>query len=358
MRKIIVIGGTHHNTLSIIRCLGRVGYSINLILIGKKSFVSKSKYINRIFIIAEESQIPQLLIKNYCNEENSPIIISCSDLVQNCIDCNYDNLKNHFVVFNCKKQGCLTYYMNKQIQDSAAESVGFLTPKSFVYDNDLEEAIYPCMLKPVESINGGKKVFICENKEQANQSISQFDIDTKIQVQQYIKKDYEIVILGMSTQHGIYIPGFIRKHRDYDGGTLYSETFSIDNLPIDVVDKCKKLVSGIGYEGLFGIELIVSNSRYYFIEINLRNDATTYALAIAGVNLPALYVNSYKTGGDSIPESKVKNIKAIVDFNDFKHRKDYNISLMTWLRQYISAECKYYFAIRDIKPFLYAPFKK
>lgn len=46
--NVLVIGGGHHNTLGVVRSLGREGYQIELILIDEKqrSFVSASKYVS------------------------------------------------------------------------------------------------------------------------------------------------------------------------------------------------------------------------------------------------------------------------------------------------------------------------
>ena len=117
------------------------------------------------------------------------------------------------------------------------------------------------------------------------------------------------------------------------------------------------MINEMKYEGLFGIELIVSKGDYYFIEINLRNDATTYALTVAGVNLPAIYVNSFESDSIEMEKAKVKEIKAIVDYNDLKHRKNNGISYWKWLSQYIHADCKYYWNMKDPLPFFIAPLK-
>ena len=48
MNKVIVIGGTHHNSLGVIRALGERGYEVefvNFCPVGK-DFVSKSKYVS------------------------------------------------------------------------------------------------------------------------------------------------------------------------------------------------------------------------------------------------------------------------------------------------------------------------
>ena len=53
MRRIIIIGASHHNTLSVVRCIGEAFGQIELVIVGcVKSFVSKSKYVkNATFLL-------------------------------------------------------------------------------------------------------------------------------------------------------------------------------------------------------------------------------------------------------------------------------------------------------------------
>lgn len=46
MKNIILIGVTHHNTLTMVRCLGKVGYGIDLYIYGdNNSYIRYSKYV-------------------------------------------------------------------------------------------------------------------------------------------------------------------------------------------------------------------------------------------------------------------------------------------------------------------------
>lgn len=357
MNKIIIIGVTHHNTLGMIRCVGSAGYRADLILIGHEgSFVTKSRYLDDVYCLNETAELLSFL-EHYRECLERPIIISCTDQVESLLDVNYETLKDRFIFFNSGKKGLTTYYMNKQVQTNLAKEVGISIPKSFEYKGSIEDAVYPCLLKPVQSINGGKQVVICQNEKDLEEGLATFSIGDVVLVQQYIQKEHEIVLLGLSVNSEITIPGYIQKHRDFNGGTLYSTVKPIDELDSSFINKCKAMIAKMNYEGLFGIELIYSKGQYYFIEINLRNDATTYALAIAGVNLPDLYVKAKIENKKLSNSYKVKKLQSIVEFNDFKHREHFGVSIFQWLKQYLKAKCKYYFSWKDIKPFFFAPFK-
>lgn len=358
MNRIIIIGVSHHNTLGMIRCIGIAGYRADLVLIGESnSFVSKSKYLDNVYYLTAEEELANFLDSQYRDSNNKPLIISCTDQAASVLDKNYERLKERFILFHSSEDGLITHFMNKQVQTTLASEVGLAVPVSFEYNGDISEMIYPCLLKPVQSISGGKQVVICNNEDELKSGIDTFNEQNVILVQQFLKKEEEIVVLGLSVNDEISIPGYILKHRDFNGGTLYSSVRSIETLEVSFVEKCKELVRRMNYEGLFGIEFICCEGQYYFIEINLRNDATTYSLAVAGVNLPDLYIKAKLQGESLLDNFTVREIDSIVEYNDFKHRRQFGLSTGCWLKQYLNAKCKYYFSWKDPEPFFYAPFK-
>lgn len=359
MNQIAVIGGTHHNTLSMIRSIGIAGYHVDLFLMDKSnSYVSKSRYVKDVIIVSKEEELIPSLLKKYNRITQKVVLITCTDAVESLLDCNYNTITNKFIFFNAGKEGLVTKNMNKQIQAELSEAIGINIPKSFEYKGSVSAATYPCLLKPVKSVNGGKRVIICNNESELLNGLKKFSKHDVVLVQQFIKKKFEIVVLGLSIGEKVIIPGYILKHRDFDGGTLYSTVKAIHTLDGGIVDKCKQLISKINYEGLFGIEFINDGKDFYFIEANLRNDATTYSMAVAGVNLPQLYIQYVTTGKMPKIDNEIEEIQSIVEFNDLKHKKEFGISMFTWLTQYLNAKCKYYFNVKDPIPFFYAPFKK
>lgn len=356
MQKVIIIGSNHHNTLGMIRCLGRCQLDVDLILIGHDGYVSKSRHINKTIVISDAAFLVETLLKHYGHEKDKPIIITCTDISEHILDINYDNLSDKFLFFNCQEQGRITHFMNKQVQADLAESAGLNVPYSQVYDDDLSDVTFPCIIKPNQSISGGKKVSVCNNLNALREALKDFSEIDSILIQPFIKKDGEIVVLGYASDNHIVIPGYIIKHRDNNGGTLYSSVSDSRQLPSEFIDKIKRFISYMNYDGLFGVEFIIDNGTFYFIEANLRNDATTYALAVAGANLADYYIKS-KISNGFIPKYEIKGIDAIVEFNDFKHRKENDVSIFKWLNQLRKSECKYYWDIKDPLPFLFAPFK-
>ena len=111
------------------------------------------------------------------------------------------------------------------------------------------------------------------------------------------------------------------------------------------------MIKKIGYEGLWGIECIKQGDKYYFLELNMRNDATTYAMKVAGVNLPFLYLQLLENISSPIALNPVRIIDSMVEFNDFNFVLKGKVGLFRWIREYKKAECKYYYSVVDLTPF-------
>ena len=100
------------------------------------------------------------------------------------------------------------------------------------------------------------------------------------------------------------------------------------------------------------IEFIQCDGKYWFIEVNLRCDATTYAVAVAGVNLPVAYVNATLTDGQiRIENSSIRSIDSMVEFRDVEFVLKGQLNLFKWLRQRAKCECKYYYNCFDRRPY-------
>lgn len=352
----IVIGTNHHNSLSIIRCLGQKGVQLDVILYGNNidnNYVTCSKYVrnSHCFLTAEDAV--NGLTKFYVKKGHKQSVITCSDEIASIMDYRYDELNNYFNFFNCGKNGRLTHYMDKQVQVEVAKDSGITVPFSQVYKIGSQipnNLVYPCIVKPLESIHGGKKIAVCKDFSSLLIVLKTYHDGDVVQIQQYINGDFEIVVDGLSLETDIIIPGYIKKFRDLKGGTTYSESNSISSLPYNIIASIKTMVKKMQYVGLFGIELIVSQGTFYFVEINLRNDATTYTLAKAGVNLPYIYYLAF-TGYDYTKElAEIRNIRSMVEYRDFDFVLKRNISLWQWIQEKKNCDCLYFADVDDHIP--------
>lgn len=333
----VVIGINHHNTLGMVRSLGKKGVQVAVILVcakKKDSYVLASRYVSKCFYATCAKDAISVLREHF--PERTPVFACSDDVVA---------LQNETAA----------HYMNKQVQVELAKKYGLPVPKSVVYvvgDKNLNVSWYPCIVKPLESIHGGKRFAICNNERELSATLCAYQIGDVVQIQQYIRKDYEIVVDGVSTKDGVIIPGYVRKHRDILGGTTFSTTYPIKNLQSEVCEKIKGMISGTGYLGLFGVELLISNNLCYFVEINLRSDATTYALTIAGINLPYVCLLAQKNMNYTCElDKEVRQINSIVEFRDIRFMLKGRVSPLRWYRELQESECRYFYDKDDEAPY-------
>lgn len=353
--KTIIIGTNHHNTLSMVRSFGEDGEKVILYIYGaEKSYIASSIYVESVSFFKSASDSIDAVSLYYKQTGEKPVIIACSDEISSLMDKRYDELISKCYFFNAGEAGRITSFMDKQKQLELAKECGFSAPASIdalPKDVNIEEIKYPCFVKPKASIYGGKNIAICRSKAELKSALAKYNPDYNVLVQDYISKEYEIVVLGLSVNGKIIVPGFIQKHREERGGTTYATVRPITVLKQKVVEACRLLIKEIGYQGLWGIECIKQGDDYFFLELNMRNDATTYAMKVAGVNLPYIYQQMVRSIDNEPTVGTVRTINSMVEFNDFNFVLKRNIGLFKWIKEYKGAECKYFHSRTDTRPY-------
>jgi len=347
-KRPIIIGYEHHNTLSVIRCFGHEGITADVILCGScNNYISKSCYLVKLLHIKSPSELSNALLNNFVDSEKR-LIISCSDLLSAELELCSDIIREYFYFSHCEVKGQLTYFMNKEIQLKLAAEVGFNIPETYYRDNSK----YPCLIKPVESINGGKHIFVANCKQELETFLCRDNDKNKYIIEQYLHKDREIVLPGLSIGEDVVIPGYIEKKREITGSTTFSKVCSLHSLPIELVEHAIDYIHKVKYTGLFGFEFIQVGNMYYFIELNLRNDATTYSFVYGGVNLPFIYYQ-YIYNLNTIVEKQLKktNYLSIAEYLDFIFVTTHQLSLRKWLSDSKKASCHYFLDTIDKMPY-------
>ena len=361
--KVIIIGGNHHNTLGLIRSIGEKGLPVYLFLEHQDNLdtcnLRFSKYITRMYHLKGENEILSLLKRDFWEEEDRPVILCASDASICLLDEHYDTLKDKFVFFNAGIQGRISHFMNKANMFSAAEEAGFVTIKTWYLckgDSIPSDITFPCFSKARNSALDGKYSI------GINYSID--DLQEKLKcgrnllVQEYIEKDFEININGFSYNHGesVLIDAVCRKIRDYTDRQSQYEVLENKSLhPLVDYHAIRKLVRIIGYEGLFSVEMMIKNGVFYFLEINLRNDAMGYLYTSAGYNYPYLWyrygIDQLDGGALELPKlNKPIYIMQWSDFSDVFHKR---LSLSHWLKDLSRTRAFFVLNLRDPKPFLF-----
>ena len=194
---------------------------------------------------------------------------------------------------------------------SLAQKVGINTPYSLSVDLNrdslnYELISYPCLIKPEVSAVASKNLFrICNDEKQLKQAIKEIWRDcTNVLIQEYVKRDYEYLVYGVSTEDEVILPGGLRKvHTCSDtknlGMTSYAYLSNEIPSQLESFDCIRRFVREMGYYGLFSVEFMITKDKAYFLEINLRNDGTCYFTTQAGVNIPAIWASTALGQGTS-----------------------------------------------------------
>ena len=353
--RAIIIGDSFNNTLGLIRSLGEAKIPQKLILVGPDRLrVAKSRYLceDDVYRVAGISDCVSLLLK-LADNTSKQVIFCTNDRAATFVDENEDILSQDYITPMRGKR--LGEYMNKKKQCELAAECGFDVPVSAIYRKGeiFPESIpFPLLLKPLVSIQGEKSdIHICHNRTELQDALKPESECEEYVVQEYIEKEFEINLIGVSTDRGIVLPGGIRKIRHYP--TIYSPCSygvyqSIEKLGFDA-SVVQRFMGRVGYRGPFSVELLHKGSKNYFMEVNFRNDGLAYAATAAGVNLSGIYMQF-----DGIPADITVKETYMMDLSiDFCHYKDGNISLRKWLADFIKTSCQLNFNWKDPAPTLY-----
>ena len=360
--KIIIFGPNLINSLGLIRSFGEKGIKPILILEPCNpllGIVQYSKYIEKIHYLKKIEDVIDVLKKYYWTEKKKPIILCGGDTSIALLDKYYDELNEHFFFFNAGDKGRIGYYLNKANTFPLAEQSEFSIIRTWTIANvsNLPQNItFPCIIKGNNSTHCSKgDMVICQNYDELKEHLHE---GIEYLIQEYIEKDYELDIVGISYNHGqdVYAPAAVRKIRE-------SLTRQSDYICLEEIKKYESLygfsinslLASIGYEGLFSVEVMCKDNKAYFLEINLRNDGTCYLYTAAGCNLPyiwALYC-SEKLDDELLAQMTPKTPYTLMQLNDVTNVLARKVNLVTWVKQALGANAHFLWNKHDVKPFFY-----
>ncbi len=359
--KVIVIGGNHHNTLGIIRGLGRNNIKSYAIITDKEYvYVKKSKYVEKYWLTEEsKDEIIDILLNNFLDKQKKYFIIPTSDFVVKVLDDNYEKLKDWFIVPNInQRQGMIIDLMNKYRQYQLAQKYQIKMAKTKVIDlkKKVEEDIpIPCILKPVRSIDGIKMdIEICRTKQEFLRAVQKFkDLKYKeILMQEFIENVKEYDFCGCVCGNKVIIPALIDKIRLYPnkrGNTAFGKVLTYGSVDLK---KIENMLSELNYNGIINLEIFVKDNQVYLNEINFRNSAISYMFSKVDIYIPYIWLqmNLHKQINMNMD---FKEFYFIGEDNELKLLLHHDISLKTFFKDLSLARKFVLWDRKDMKPYLY-----
>ena len=347
--SVIIIGGNHINTLGLIRSAGEIGIYPDVILEPcnpKFCTLRFSKYISKLYPLESIDQLLPTLIGLSKNQQDKPIVICGSDHAMSIIDANMDIIAPLFHTFNIHNtQGLINRYLDKTQTFGVACKAGFDIIRTWnpSFQNfDISQVEYPCIVKGINSIECNKTVMaVCHNIDELQTALENRD---RLIIQDYIEKDFELDIVGISIHNGkeVYIGGAVRKIREtIESQSQYDILEPLANYPQVDFDMVKRFVKNLGYEGIFSIEIMCCKDKVFFLEINLRNDGTSYMYTAAGINYVKAWIDYCKGKQTDYMAELISNLL------------NGSVSPSQWLKDFFYCDSYFVLSRHDLKPFIY-----
>lgn len=347
----IVLGNNHNNTLGLIWSLHEGGHKVTLLLYNEKNnYLSKSTYVDKTYFINEVDDVIGLIKSVAQTMDSKPVVFVSGDKESTLLNEHYSELTDYCFFEGGRPDGSINHWRNKDEGNKLASKCGFTIPQTMVVSTSDEiETLsleYPIFIKANNSVHGGKSAMRkCETKKKAIEFVNGLEKDNfPLQVQEFIDKEYELMLLGCSLYGGkrVFCPIANRKFRQYPepaGLVSYSESLAVRHHKelVDLSDKVSLYLKDIEYTGNFSAEFLYKDGVFYFLEINLRNDGTSYLSTASGYNLPDMVCRSF-TDENVTDEGCVFTKKYYMNaYADIHYVLDGTVNPIEWIKEYRTA---------------------
>lgn len=348
MNKVIVLGHNYLSRLGIIRALGEYGYNITVLIVAEERKNVRidccSKYVSRMLVCPsfDGQTLVNLLLERCTDKDSKTILIPTSDVTVSMIDKHQEQLRDLFLFPHINHEsGQMVHWMDKSVQKELARKLGMNAVESWqiAIRNHCfsvpDGIIYPCFVKPQITIRGGKSSFKrCDDEKELRHFIREIrqqrgDID--FLAEKFLEIDKEYAVVGVSDGENVFIPAIIyleQVSQSHFGVARLGKVIPVGSLQ-PLLEQFKSYVKTIGYLGLFDIDFLECQGKYYFCELNLRYGGSGDALLKMGVNLPIMLAEKLLTG-------RVKTFPPIItDQATFMNER---VCLDDWYRGFLSTK--------------------
>lgn len=309
--EVVIIGKNYSTSLGLIKAIGQAGYKCGIIKLVRNNYYTctpelKSKYIHS-FCYATDLNDQDVLKKilKYRVMGKKIVLIPADDYSSSLLDRQFNILTKFFYIPNVlQTQGLVTKYMDKYLQKETARQCGINTANFWKIEiqpnNEIvipQDIKYPCFTKPLKSI-GAPKTYIkkCINSKELKKHLNFIKESAPIEIliEEAIEVEEEYTLPGLAIGGNVYIPALLKKKEigsgKHKGVTIIGEVIDGSNY-LKLRNQLCELIRNIGFTGIFDIELLEENGKFYLNEINMRYSAAGFAVTAAGVNLPGMYID-------------------------------------------------------------------
>lgn len=338
--------------------MGIAGYRCIALVFGLKTgYVKSSKFTDTVISASSAQECIEKLLDTDLGKNERLVIIAGCDTAALTLEKNSSRLNARFL-FEYASNFSLDYLAKKENQVRLAEESGFNVPKFWNLKDTKtipEDVCYPCLIKPLVSCEGSKSdIRVCKSKQELELNLNNLQHTNNVLLQQYIDRDYEISILGCGLSNGeCLIPAVEYKL------TLFPKYVGLECLAniqkltdVEIITCIRNLIKSIGHVGLFSVEMMhcKTDNKYYFTEINLRNDGAEAFITKYGANLPLNRVEDMM-GVNLTLQTEEHPGYYIWDMRHLKSLLYSDISIRTWLKEIRMSNGFLTYLKDDKKPF-------
>lgn len=368
--KILIIGTDDHNTLAVVRDLGKHDCNISVLIHGDFTSIhdvkiSKSRYGKNKTDYVNDSieKIYEWIKRNAKQKSNlKTILFPCSDLAAYTVDYYGKELSNCIIPGFKGQPGRVVELMDKINQKKFADCYGIPMAKTWCYKITNANKIvipYPCILKPEISAKGRKgDIRICRNSVEFESAVKMLEANgyEEVVLQEFLVKQYEVCALGciIDEMPQRYIGGYIKKLREWPiggGGNMSCSRFIQTPELDEIIHKVTRVLYEQGYRGMYDIEFLVcDNGLIYLNEINFRHSGNGFGLIDNGVYAPYYFCKSCAGMNIETSDLLIPKVGKVImeEVGDFKHRTDYNLSTISWIKEFVYSSAYSVINLNDI----------
>ncbi len=329
-QSVIVIGSNPATRLSLIRAVGEVeGCRVTIVnMVSRlpdkpfRTIDSYSKYVDGVLFARkfDADGLANLLLGKCQDEIAKPIVMSIDDDSACLVDTIQDRLRGKFFVPHIQhRAGAIAHLMDKQVQKELAKQFGFNVAKSWPIDfkdgkYEVPESVtFPCYVKGRLSYHSAK---LHQKKCSTEKELTEWlkviakENPSPMLIEEFLDINNEYGIIGYSDPQKVVLPGIVELLDGGHGGHKGVSAFGRVNdfgLNEELKPQVEQLMKHIQLTGMFNIDFVEANGKWYFVELNVRYAAYGYAVCRAGVNLPAFQIYGMLSRDDSELPTQVKN---------------------------------------------------
>ena len=352
--RAVVIGQGYTGRLGLVHSLAAAGCSSKIVVLhprakdGKPYVPQKqsdalSKYVTDCFYCENynEEMLLDTLLHKCAEPGKKPLIVPDNDFSAAFVDAHQEELAPYFLLPHGRGgEDAVEAWMDKFRQKALARTVGLNVAEAVVvesvqYAGPLPDGIvYPCFVKPLASLAGGKMWLTRCDDEAALRKCMKYAFDRRgnllMLVEEFKQIGTEYATVGFTDGTDVSIPGvlqIVRMGKGWHFGVAVQGKVLPPEGWEDTLSLFRELVRRTGFKGLFDIDFYESGGKIYFCELNLRFGGSGYAFTRLGVNLPQMMWQSF-SGRPWDKDARID--RSAYYFNERMGRDEWYFGRISW----------------------------